>query len=98
MKTHRIRRVSSDSLFQYSISSKNSSNFSAFHLFNMQIIVRFTCFLFISLTSFSLIYTHKVTESGDILLGGLFPIHQKGLSDIEIISIIQLFKKKQLFI
>lgn len=94
MKTHRILKVSSDSLFQYSIASKSSSNFSAFHLFNMQIIVRFTCFLFITLTSFSLIYTHKVTESGDILLGGLFPIHQKG---IEIISILQnyywLFRK-----
>lgn len=46
----------------------------------MQIIVNFTRILFISLTSFSLIYTHKVSEEGDILLGGLFPIHQKGIT------------------
>ncbi|XP_054164108.1 metabotropic glutamate receptor-like isoform X2 [Oppia nitens] len=62
------------------VGANNSSHnkFKGFNLFNMQIIVRFTCFLFITFTSFTVIFTHKVTESGDILLGGLFPIHQKG--------------------
>jgi len=31
--------------------------------------------------------TNKVTEHGDILLGGLFPIHQKGRSLVVIVAL-----------
>ena len=63
----------------YALASSTSSCTSKLQLINMQIVVRFTCVALILLTSFSLIFTHKVHESGDILLGGLFPIHQKGM-------------------
>lgn len=33
------------------------------------------------------VYTNKVTENGDILLGGLFPIHQKGRFHFHSISL-----------